>query len=71
MPGKVVGLRVEEGMVVAKDTPLVVLSAMKMETIVKAPITGLIKNIQIKEGDEMSGNDLLLDIIATESIRMP
>ena len=71
MPGKVVGLRVEEGMVVAKDTPLVVLSAMKMETIVKAPITGLIKNIQIKEGDEMSGNDLLLEIIATESIRMP
>jgi len=71
MPGKVVGLRVEEGTVVAKDTPLVVLSAMKMETIVTAPITGLVKNLTVQEGDSLSGGDLLLEIVPTESIRMP
>merc|ERR1711988_123292 len=59
MPGQVVGLRVEEGTVVAKDTPLVVLSAMKMETIVTAPITGLVKNLTVKEGDALQGGDLL------------
>jgi len=71
MPGKVVGLRVEEGTVVAKDTPLVVLSAMKMETIVTAPITGLVKNLTVQEGDALQGGDLLLEIVPTESIRMP
>ena len=71
MPGKVVGIRVEEGMVVAKDTPLVVLSAMKMETIVKAPITGLITSLTVAEGEDLAGNDLLVEIVPTESIRMP
>ena len=61
----------EEGTVVAKDTPLVVLSAMKMETIVTAPITGLVKNLTVQEGDSLSGGDLLLEIVPTESIRMP
>ena len=60
-----------EGTLVAKNTPLVVLSAMKMETIVTAPITGLVKNLTIKEGDNMAAGDLLLDIVPTESIRMP
>jgi pyruvate carboxylase len=71
MPGQVVGLRVDEGTVVAKGTPLVVLSAMKMETIVKAPITGLVKGLSIKEGDDLQGGDLLLEIVPTESIHMP
>ena len=71
MPGKVVGIRVEAGMVVAKGTPLVVLSAMKMETIVKAPITGLIKTLTVTEGEDLAGGDLLVEIVPTESIRMP
>jgi pyruvate carboxylase len=71
MPGQVVGIRVEDGTIVAKGTPLVVLSAMKMETIVTAPITGLVKNLTVKEGDSLQGGDLVVDIVPTESVRMP
>jgi len=62
MPGQILSVKVKEGTSVAKDTNLVVLSAMKMETVVTAPITGLVKRVLVKEGDQVQGNDLLVEI---------
>ena len=51
MPGEVVGIRVEENQQVVEGDPLVVLSAMKMETVVGAPISGRVKRLVVKQGD--------------------
>ena len=62
MPGKVIAIKVKEGDVVKKGAALVVLSAMKMETVVAAPMAGHIVRLAVKTNDELSGGDLLLEI---------
>ena len=62
MPGKVVGIRVKENEVVKKGSPLVVLSAMKMETNVSAPIDGTVKKIYVSLNQSLEAGDLLVDI---------
>lgn len=62
MPGKVVGIRVKEKEVVKKGAPLVVLSAMKMETNVSAPIDGTVTKISVKLNQSLEAGDLLVDI---------
>jgi len=62
MPGKVVGVRIKEGDHVEKGQPLVVLSAMKMETIVSAPVSGKIKKMATALDEDLAGGDLLVTI---------
>ena len=62
MPGKVVAVRVQEGAEVQKGDPLVVLSAMKMETNVTAPVAGIVKSISVVPNMQVEGNDLLVTI---------
>ncbi len=62
MPGEVLSVRVKEGDEIEKGQPLVVLSAMKMEMVVSAPISGKIKLVSVETGMKMEGDDLLVDI---------
>jgi pyruvate carboxylase len=62
MPGTVVEIKVKEGDLVKKGDSLVVLSAMKMETIVKSPVSGKVKTLAIANGQKLEGEDLLLEI---------
>ena len=62
MPGEVLAVRVKEGDTVEKGQPLVVLSAMKMEMVVGAPISGTVKDISASEGMKLEGDDLLVTI---------
>lgn len=62
MPGNVIDIKVKVGDKVEKGDPIIVLSAMKMETVVKAPISGKIKNIAVVNGQKLDGDDLLIDI---------
>ena len=62
MPGKVISLKVELGQQVIKGAPIVVLSAMKMETQVTAPISGTVSRIIIAPDDSVSAGDLLIEI---------
>lgn len=64
MPGTVIEIKVKEGDVVKKGETLVVLSAMKMETVVKSPVDGKIKSVSIVNGQKIEGDDLLLEIDA-------
>lgn len=58
----VADVRVKEGDHVEKGQPLVVLSAMKMEMVVQAPIAGTIKRLEISNGMKLEGEDLIVTI---------
>lgn len=62
MPGVVVDVKVKEGNVIQAGEPLFVLSAMKMETSIKAPISGTVKRVLINMGDKIEADDLMADI---------
>jgi len=62
MPGKVVGIRVKVGDKIEKGQPLVVLSAMKMETVVSAPMSGTISKLSAAMDEDLAGGDLLVEI---------
>lgn len=55
-----IDVRVKEGDRVEKGQPLVVLSAMKMEMVVQAPVAGVIKKLEINNGMKLEGEDLIL-----------
>ena len=53
MPGTVVRVLVEAGQTVAKDTPLLVLEAMKMEHTIAAPTDGTVEALPFAVGDRV------------------
>lgn len=61
-PGNIVKILVEVGTLVAKDQPLVVMEAMKMESEVKSPCAGKILAIHVSSGDTVQSSDLLFTI---------
>ncbi|MCA9632870.1 MAG: acetyl-CoA carboxylase biotin carboxylase subunit [Myxococcales bacterium] len=60
MPGKVVKLHAETGMNVEAGQVLVILEAMKMEHSVKAPETGVVKEVRVAEGDQVEDASVLV-----------
>ncbi|WP_096270017.1 pyruvate carboxylase [Paucisalibacillus globulus] len=62
MPGTVLKVVCEKGQEVAKGDELVITEAMKMETTVQAPFSGVIKSIHVHDGDSIEVNDLLIEI---------
>ncbi len=67
MPGAVVEVRTKPGQKVASGEALVVLSAMKMETVVASPVTGVVKRLAVASGDEVAAGDLLCEIDVASS----
>eukprot|EP00761_Pharyngomonas_kirbyi_P011415 gb/GECH01011440.1/.p1 GENE.gb/GECH01011440.1/~~gb/GECH01011440.1/.p1 ORF type:complete len:1197 (+),score=375.79 gb/GECH01011440.1/:1-3591(+) len=61
MPGQVTDIRVKAGEKVEKGDTLAVMSAMKMETVVQAPMTGTIKRVSAHASDDLAGGDLILE----------
>ncbi len=60
MPGLVLDIKVQAGDSVEKDTPLVVLEAMKMENVLKATAPARIKSIEIKQGYAVEKGQVLI-----------
>jgi pyruvate carboxylase len=60
MPGTVLKVLCNQGDKVNKGDHLLINEAMKMETTVQAPYTGLIKQVNVKEGDSIAVDDLLI-----------
>ncbi len=60
MPGKVVRILVEEGQEVKAGETIIVVSAMKMESEYKAANDKTVKQILVKEGDNIDGNQPLV-----------
>ena len=62
LSGSVVKLLVEKGQSVTKGTPLLVTEAMKMETTIAAPVSGIIGQIHVQAGSRIESGDCLLEI---------
>ena len=62
MPGSVVKVDVEPGQRVEAGQPLVTLSAMKMETVVSAATSGVVKRVAVTVGDNLVAGDLLVEV---------
>jgi 3-methylcrotonyl-CoA carboxylase alpha subunit len=62
MPAIVVLVPVAEGDWVEKGQIVMVISAMKMETSLRAPYSGRITRIKVNEGDKVMPGDILVDI---------
>lgn len=62
MPGTVIDVRVKVGEQIEKGHPLVILSAMKMETVVQSPVAGKIKSIEAKMNMKLEAEDLLITL---------
>lgn len=62
MPGKVVKIPVKTGDKVDVGQTVIIISAMKMESEYKAGKAGVIKEILVKEGDTIEGNQALITI---------
>jgi len=62
MPGLVLDILVEAGQTINKGDNLLVLEAMKMENIIKASGTGVVKNIKVNKKDAVEKNQLLIEM---------
>lgn len=62
LSGSVVKMLVEKGQAVTKGAPLIVTEAMKMETTLSAPISGIVSAIHVSAGERVDSGDCLLEI---------
>lgn len=62
MPGNVVEVLVEQGKQVSAGDPVLVIEAMKMETEIKAPVSGTVASVYVKKGDRITPSETLVDI---------
>ena len=62
LAGNIFKVHVSPGTVVEKDDPLLVVEAMKMETVVSAPKSGTVTDVFVKEGDAVAVGDAMVSI---------
>lgn len=61
MPGAVVQVMVEVGQTVVDGQDLCVIEAMKMQNLLKSERDGVIKAINVKSGDSVAVDELLIE----------
>ncbi|MCD7937921.1 MAG: acetyl-CoA carboxylase biotin carboxyl carrier protein subunit [Tannerellaceae bacterium] len=62
LPGTVVSLEVKENERVEEGQLLLIHEAMKMYNRIVAPVSGVIREINVKEGDKIGKNHLMIKI---------
>jgi len=62
MPGKIIRVTVHEGDTVVQDESLLVLEAMKMQNDIRAPKSGVVREIAATPGMAINTGDFLLSI---------
>lgn len=61
-PGNIIKVLVKDGQTVSEGVPLVIIESMKMENTIYSSIAGIVSNIQISEGEQVSNEKLILEI---------
>jgi len=62
MPGLIVDILVKEGQEISEGTPLLVLSAMKMENIILSQGDGVVQAIAVKKDDAVEKGQLIIEM---------
>ncbi len=62
MPGLIMDIMVEMGQEILEGTPLLVLSAMKMENQILSQGAGTIKSVAVKTGDTVDKGQLIIEM---------
>lgn len=62
MPGLIVDVMVEVGQEISEGTPLLVLSAMKMENIILSQGEGVVKSIEVQKDDVVEKGQLIIEM---------
>ncbi len=62
LPGRIVHIHAKPGDTIEKGTPLLTMEAMKMENTILAPISGVLKKFELKEGGPVKAGQLLAHI---------
>lgn len=62
MPGLILKLLVEEGQVLKKGDPVLILEAMKMENVFKAPADATVKTIKVSQGQAVEKGTVLIEL---------
>lgn len=62
MPGKIVKVLVKEGEAVSQGQTAVIISAMKMESEYKVAVDGMVKAVNVADGDTVESNQVLIEI---------
>lgn len=62
IPGKVVKVLVKENQSVKKNEPIIIIEAMKMETVIVAKTDGIIKDILVKQDELVKDKQLLVEM---------
>ncbi len=60
MPGLILSINAVEGKEVKMGDAILVLEAMKMENIIKSPGDGVVKKVEVSEGDSVEKNQVLV-----------
>mgnify|MGYP003112909040 FL=1 len=67
MPGTIIKILVEKGAKVAKDQPLIIMEAMKLEMTLRAPRDGVIESLNHGENDQVIDGAVLLELSVEEA----
>jgi biotin carboxyl carrier protein len=62
MPGMVLEVQAVPGQAVSKGDPLVILEAMKMENVLRAPGDAVVKKVWVEKGKAVDKNQVLLEM---------
>ena len=62
MPGLILDIMVKVGQEISEGTPLLVLSAMKMENVIVSQGEGVIKSIEVKKDDAVEKGQLIIEM---------
>ncbi len=62
MPGKIVEVFAEENAIINEGDVVLILEAMKMQNEILSTISGVVKKINIKQGDNVNKDDVLVEI---------
>ena len=62
LPGKIISLAVTVDTVLDEDDEVLVIEALKMETVVYAPCVGKVKAVKVKLGDQVEEDNVLVSI---------
>jgi biotin carboxyl carrier protein len=67
MPGLIVAVEVEDGVMVERGAGLVVIEAMKMENEIVAPVSGVVREVGVRAGQAIEKDVLICRIEPGES----